>query len=115
MSLDKILWFYSESGDWQYLPIILGPLGNYAPVISNQQGVDENHKRPKHCIKENIQNLILSPKTKRIQDFLLESVEHFQSYIWWRNYLMIDQILENMSSLFPDINLVTISETSNED
>ena len=39
----------------------------------------------------------------------------FQFSIWWRNYLMIDQILENMSSLYRDINLVTISETSNED
>ena len=50
MSPDKILWFYSESSDWQYLPIILGPLGNYAPVISNQQGVDENHKRMKTTV-----------------------------------------------------------------
>ena len=66
-----------------------------------------------HCITKNFQSIHLS--SKWIYVFLLESVEHFQSYIWWRNYLMIDQILENVSSLFPDINLVTISETSNED
>ena len=39
------------------------------------------------------------------------SLRLFQFSIWWRNYLMIDQNFLDKSSLFPDINLVTISET----